>query len=118
MEAVGGRLRTLRTRAGLTQEQLAERAELAKDAISRMERGVQAPRLDTLIKLADALGVSLPTLVDVDGTLEADALPPELADVLRRLREGSPALRRATVGAAVDFLQALLNAAEAEGGSA
>ena len=49
-------LRAARRDAGLTQEELAERAGLSERAISDLERGVnRAPRKDTLDLLASAL---------------------------------------------------------------
>ena len=52
------RLRGLRVRAGLTQEELAERARLTPHAISALERGARTrPYPHTLRALADALGL-------------------------------------------------------------
>lgn len=55
----GGLLRSLRTAAGLTQEELAEAARVSYRSISDLERGVSRfPRLSTARLLADALGLS------------------------------------------------------------
>jgi transcriptional regulator with XRE-family HTH domain len=52
-------LRLARRRAGLSQEELAERAGLSARAISSLERGInRSPRRDTLDMLAGALGLS------------------------------------------------------------
>ncbi len=56
--AFGARLRRLRKRALLTQEQLAERAGLTTDSIGGYEQGRHAPSLYTIRALADALGLS------------------------------------------------------------
>jgi transcriptional regulator with XRE-family HTH domain len=50
-------LRKARLKAGLTQEELAERCYLHRTEVSLLERGGREPRLGTLIKLASALGV-------------------------------------------------------------
>ncbi|TCO42526.1 putative ATPase [Kribbella antiqua] len=51
-------LRTLRERAGLTQQELAERADLSPHAISSLERGSRGrPYPHTVRSLADALGI-------------------------------------------------------------
>jgi transcriptional regulator with XRE-family HTH domain len=50
-------LRNARLKAGLTQEELADRCYLHRTEVSLLERGGREPRLGTLIKLADALGV-------------------------------------------------------------
>jgi transcriptional regulator with XRE-family HTH domain len=52
-----------RKAAGLTQERLAERSDLSRVTIVRMETGRQSPRLDHLIMVADALGVTVSHLV-------------------------------------------------------
>src|SRR5438128_1497912 len=56
-EWFAGRLRELRERAGLTQEQLAREAGLDKDSISRLERSRWQPTWETVVALAAALGV-------------------------------------------------------------
>jgi predicted ATPase/transcriptional regulator with XRE-family HTH domain len=57
--AFGDVLRRCRLAAGLTQEELAERAGLSVRGISDLERGVkQRPRRDTVSLLADALGLT------------------------------------------------------------
>jgi predicted ATPase/transcriptional regulator with XRE-family HTH domain len=52
-------LRRYRTRAALSQDELAERAGLATSAVSQLERGArQRPRSHTVRALADALGLT------------------------------------------------------------
>ncbi|MFF0343973.1 NB-ARC domain-containing protein [Kribbella sp. NPDC004875] len=54
-------LRTLRTRAGLTQAALAEKAGLSEQAISVLERGTRSrPRMDTVRSLTKALDLTVP----------------------------------------------------------
>lgn len=59
----GDRLRYLRHHAGLTQQALAERAGLDKQAVSLIENARQLPRLDTLWHLACALDLTVAELV-------------------------------------------------------
>jgi transcriptional regulator with XRE-family HTH domain len=54
---LGIRLFQLRNEAGLTQAELAEKADLSIDSISRIERGERAPSLESLENIASALGV-------------------------------------------------------------
>ena len=61
--ALGQRVRDLRVQRSLSQEQLAERADLHWTYISGIERGRRNPGLNTLRRLAQALKVSLPVLV-------------------------------------------------------
>jgi predicted ATPase/DNA-binding XRE family transcriptional regulator len=54
----GGLLRQLRDDAGLTQEELAEAAQVSQRAVSDLERGInRTARKDTAVLLADALGL-------------------------------------------------------------
>ena len=53
----GERLRKLREDSGLSQEDLANAAELHRTHISLIERGQRSIRLETIEKLAVALGV-------------------------------------------------------------
>lgn len=52
------RLRTLRKEHGMTQEELAKRVQLGKQAISQYERGVREPDYDVLSYLCDIFNVS------------------------------------------------------------
>ncbi len=55
--AVGRRIKIVRQRSGLTQDQLAERVALSPKYISGIERGVENPTMDNLIRLAKVLEV-------------------------------------------------------------
>lgn len=54
-----GLLREARTRAGLTQRDLAKRARTAQSVIARIERGQSDPSWETLTRLIAAAGFSL-----------------------------------------------------------
>ena len=51
-------LRAARLRAGLSQEQLADRCDLPPTEISRLERAKREPRLGTIVRVARALGIA------------------------------------------------------------
>jgi transcriptional regulator with XRE-family HTH domain len=55
--AVGKRIKIVRQRSGLTQDQLAEQVGLSPKYISGIERGVENPTMDILLRLAKMLGV-------------------------------------------------------------
>jgi transcriptional regulator with XRE-family HTH domain/tetratricopeptide (TPR) repeat protein len=58
MTCFGDQLREFRRHAGLTQEQLAERAAISSQAVGALERGSRRfPHQHTLARLADALGL-------------------------------------------------------------
>lgn len=58
-EKVCRRVQSLRKQAGLTQERLAEKAELSVDAIRKIETLRTTPTLETLEKIGQALQMSL-----------------------------------------------------------
>lgn len=61
--AIGDRIRAARLHANLTQERLAMSINLDRSSLNRIEQGHAAPLLDTLIRIADAIGVPLSDLV-------------------------------------------------------
>ena len=58
LKAVGRRIKAAREKAGLTQEDLAAKANLSTTHISCIERGVKPPKLDTFVTIANAIGIS------------------------------------------------------------
>lgn len=70
--AFGKVLRRRRVEAGLTQERLAHEAELQRNYVSLMERGIHQPTITTLIKLAIPLGCTAAEIVDEVERIVAD----------------------------------------------
>lgn len=70
---IAANVRRGRDRSGLTQEQLAEKAELEVRFVQRVERGTTNPSTAVLVALADALGVTPGSL------FREAALPPAKA---------------------------------------
>lgn len=64
LSLLGWRIRELRLKAGLTQEQLAERADLHPTYLGGVERGERNLSLKNLDKLARALQMPLRSLLD------------------------------------------------------
>ncbi|MFT4243485.1 MAG: helix-turn-helix transcriptional regulator [Acidovorax sp.] len=60
---LGQRIRELRARNGITQEELAERCDMFRTYLSRIESGRANPTLTALHGLADGLQVSVPELL-------------------------------------------------------
>lgn len=60
----GKNLARCRRRANLSQEELSIRASLHRTEISQLERGLRLARIDTLVKLAGALGISVAELAE------------------------------------------------------
>jgi transcriptional regulator with XRE-family HTH domain len=83
--SVGDRLKVARRAAGLTQEQLAERAAVNVDTIRKLEQNTRhSMRVSTANSLANVIGIETSTLLLGERQEQEDAQ--EAAD-LRRLRE-------------------------------
>lgn len=63
----GRRIRYLRRRRGLTQEQLAELSEVSPEYISKIERGAASPSFTVIALIARALRVQPVDLFDFSG---------------------------------------------------
>ena len=61
-ENLGKRIKKLREDKNLTQEKLAERATISLDYLGKIEVNINRPGLVTLLKLANALDISMEEL--------------------------------------------------------
>lgn len=77
LQATAARIKALRQAAGMTQEQLSEKADLATQGVSRLENAHQVPSLYTIVRLAGALGVKPSVLL-------GDVVPDGQAERLKR----------------------------------
>lgn len=68
----GNRLKTLRIKKKLTQQQLADLLGLTKSVISAYENGLRYPAYDVLIKIASIFKVSTDFLLGVEIKREID----------------------------------------------
>lgn len=71
----GIRIKEIRQKKGLTQKQLGDMCGIADANIRKYENGKQNPKIETLQKIADALGVSLHELLYSDELIELDGIP-------------------------------------------
>ena len=62
---IGARIRQIRLSLGLTQENLAEKADMDFTSIGAAERGVRNLSLKSLARVADALGIPIEELVSL-----------------------------------------------------
>ena len=79
---LGSRIRQARDRAGLTQEQLAERIGVSRTAIARYESGEIEPKLHNLAAIAVALNVSCDELLGIRPVRSVLSLSPAAANAL------------------------------------
>lgn len=76
-ELFGQRMRELRTKRGLTQQAVAQRANIPQTHVSNIERGFKLPNLLTVVRLALALDCKVADLTSVLDTADLPALLPE-----------------------------------------
>lgn len=62
-KSVGKQIQKYRKKAGLSQEELAEKIDLTTASISNIERGVFYPKMENFIDIANLLGVSADLLL-------------------------------------------------------
>jgi transcriptional regulator with XRE-family HTH domain len=82
---VGGRLRSARRSAGLTQKQLAEALDVEAITVSRWERGVTTPSLNRLRRIAELTQTTVSDLVRTPDAVTGQAA--ELAALREELAE-------------------------------
>ena len=63
LRALANRIRELRDQRGISQEELAHRAGLSRTGMGFLETGKRWPRLDTLMKVADGLNITVDELL-------------------------------------------------------
>lgn len=63
LRALANRIKELRDRKGISQEELAHRAGLSRTGMGFLETGKRWPRLDTLMKVADGLNITVDELL-------------------------------------------------------
>ena len=85
----GSRLKELRTQAGLTQLQLAQRMGITKSVVSFYELQERTPSPDVLIKLAGIFRVSTDYLLGLDKreTIDISGISKEDVALMRSLAE-------------------------------
>lgn len=67
------RLKDLRRQSGLSQEQLANRIGVSRQAISKWESGTGRPEIENLVALADVFAASVDALLGVAATSNGDS---------------------------------------------
>lgn len=86
MAAFAERLRTLREARKMTQTRLAALLEIDPRVYNRWERGTATPQLDTVVRIAQLLQVSLDELVGLEAMHSAPAVHnPKLAALYQQV---------------------------------
>jgi transcriptional regulator with XRE-family HTH domain len=104
-EGIGKRIRELREKAGITQQKLAEIAEVSSVHMSKVETGIALPGVEVVVRIANYFGVTtdwilrenIPGLTDKLGDemagLLSDCSPSEREFYERVLKDTKKALR-------------------------
>ena len=91
----GTLVRSVRRRHRITQAQLAVRAGTSQNAISRIERDIQSPSVDTLRRLLAVMGEQLDLMArPMAGDFDADHLADSRAQTMNERLERSLAWNR------------------------
>ncbi len=67
---IGANIRKYRIHRDVSQEHLALESGIHPAYISKLERGEKCPTIDTLYRLARALGIPIYKLIDIDGDMD------------------------------------------------
>jgi transcriptional regulator with XRE-family HTH domain len=60
------KLRQCRKESGLSQEDIAEKLHVSRQAVSKWERGINEPDIETIVRLSDLYGVTIDQLLRAD----------------------------------------------------
>lgn len=85
-QTVGAAIASHRVRAGLTQEDVAERLGVGNEAISRLERGIVLPSIPRLSELAELFDCRIDELL----LTASDRVPDQVAAMESHLSDLSP----------------------------
>lgn len=75
-DMIGQNVLSLRTKKGLTQEELAQEIGVARQTVAKWESGEAIPDLDNAIRMAEIFDISLDSLVHHDEETVGYPIPP------------------------------------------
>lgn len=82
---LGKRIRSERRKQDLTQEKLAEMADISESFMGHIERGGRTLSIETLAKIANALNLSIEYIICGEFNYQPDMLPSEINDALNQM---------------------------------
>jgi transcriptional regulator with XRE-family HTH domain len=88
-ELIGRRIQELRKKHGLSQEKVAEKADISPNYLSRIECGKENPTLDMFIKIADALEVEMLEIFDFEHIVSHKELKEAMQSIARTADEST-----------------------------
>lgn len=100
-KTLGENLREHLTSHGISQKWVAEKMNTTTATVSRYVSGDRVPGLESLVELAQALGVSVDYLLGIEQPVSKPRIPPDIA-VLTECYENAPASIRKIIWTALD----------------
>ena len=88
-KSMGQIISDLRKKKGLTQKQLAEKLNVTDKAVSKWERDVARPDINTIPKLAEVLEISVEELMNIPAQQKGDAVPAKAQQKAETSKEDS-----------------------------
>lgn len=87
MKQIGATITELRLKRGLTQKKLAKLTNITEASLSRYENGLREPKIQVLVRLADALDCSLDYLVGKEPQTTQSIPDPEYMALAQEIYE-------------------------------
>lgn len=101
IKQMGQRLAARRKQLGLSQENVAERAELTTQTISTAETGSKALRPENIVKICDALGIS------TEYALRGSIAPEDLSPLFEQMSQLPPQQYRRLENIILNYIEAV-----------
>lgn len=95
LKTLGARVKQIRVQAGLTQTTLSMRTGMTPPTISRIESGIMSVAVSSLPRLADALGVPVHALFEVNDlpAINAELLNEADREMISLFRKSTPSIQ-------------------------
>lgn len=106
-KALGANIQKYRKQKGLTQEQAAELCALSPNYLRQIELGNKVPKLETFLRIAEALNVSTELLLEGNLTWTAKIRSNELYKEIEQLAPHEQKLVLDTVSTLIDGIKKL-----------
>lgn len=90
---IGAKIREVRRAAGLTQKELGAAVGKGISTVSEWEKDLRSPDVELIPRIADACGVSIAELLDVEVHPKGEAVTDEERGLLSAYRAADPVYR-------------------------
>ncbi len=105
MHTIGNKLLAIRKRAGMTQEEVAEKAGLSLRTYADIERGTVNMRVETVLRICEALHITPDEIL----TQNESEMTAKEAEILARLHAAAPKDKETALRLLSVYLHSLVN---------